>query len=220
MYRKLWTKNIKTFIKEKTGKSIQTKDINNIKLQAVKEKDGGLSKGDILGNMLKELTVKRQAATLVEVDDSKNVDLVYIQTGEMREQYNKYPEILFVDTTYNVNIEAYPLLTMMVEDGDGRGKPVAYCFQRSETKVNLEKILDYFCRTNDTSKTKIVMVDKDLTEISVLKSKLPSATITPRERKWPDNCKCTTSNGTCDVVHWTVGHLRYWFFIYTINFFF
>ena len=164
-------------MKEKTGKSIQTKDINNIKLQAVKEKDGGLSKGDILGNMLKELTVKRQETTLVEVDDSKNVDLVYIQTGEMREQYNKYPEILFVDTTYNVNIEAYPLLTMMVEDGDGRGKPVAYCFQRSETKVNLEKILDYFCRTNDTSKTKIVMVDKDLTEISVLKSKLPSATI-------------------------------------------
>ena len=51
------TKNIKTFVKEKTGKSIQTKDINNIKLQAVKEKDGGLSKGDILGNMLKELTV-------------------------------------------------------------------------------------------------------------------------------------------------------------------
>ena len=94
---------------------------------------------------------------------AKNVDLVYFETGEMREQYNKYPEILFVDTTYNVNIEAYPLLTMMVEDGDGRGKPVAYCFQRSETKVNLEKNLDYFCRTNDTSKTKIVMVDKDLT---------------------------------------------------------
>ena len=121
--------------------------------------------------MLKELTVKRQATTLVEVDDSKNEDLVYIQTGEMREQCIKYPEFFFVDTTYNVNVEAYPLLTMMVEDGDGRGKPVAYCFQRSETKVNLEKILDYFCRTNDTSKTKIVMVDKDITEISVLKSK-------------------------------------------------
>ena len=104
-------------------------------------------------------------------------DLVYIQTSEMREQYQKYPEILFVDTTYNVNIEAYPLLAMMVEDGDGRGKPVAYCFQRSETKENLEKILDYFCKTNDTSKTKIVMVDKDLTEISVLRSKLPNADI-------------------------------------------
>ena len=52
--------------------------------------------------MLKELTVKRQETTLVEVDDSKNVDLVYIQTGEMRAQYNKYPEILFVDTRYHI----------------------------------------------------------------------------------------------------------------------
>ena len=96
--------------------------------------------------MLKELTVKRQATTLVEVDDSKNVDLVYIQTGEMREQYNKYPEILFVDTIYNVNIEAYPLLTMMVEDGDGRGKPVPYCFQRFfKSKIKLIKLKIPFC---------------------------------------------------------------------------
>ena len=54
--------------------------------------------------MLKELTVKRQATTLVEVDDSKNVDLIYIQTGEMGEQYNKYPEILFVDTDFMENL--------------------------------------------------------------------------------------------------------------------
>ena len=48
----------------------------------------------------------------------------------------------------------------------GMGKPVAYCFQRSETKENLEKILDYFCKINDASKTKIVMVGKYLTEIT------------------------------------------------------
>ena len=29
--------------------------------------------------------------------------------------------------------------------------------------------------------------------------------------------ECTTSNGTCDVVHWTVGHLLYLLFIYTIK---
>ena len=97
---------------------------------------------------------------MLAVDDSRNVYLVYIQTREMIEQYHKYQEILFVDTTYNVNIEAYPLLTMIFEDWDGRGKPVAYCFQISETKENLEKILDYFCRTNDTSKSKIIMVER------------------------------------------------------------
>ena len=84
---------------------------------------------------------------------------VYIQTGEIREQFHKNPETLFVDTTYNVNIDEYPLLRMMFEDGDGRGKPVAYCFQRSETKENLD-FFDYFCRTNDTSNTKIIMEHK------------------------------------------------------------
>lgn len=39
---------------------------------------------------------------------------------------------------YNLQrkLEAYSLSTIMAEDGDGRGKPVAYCFQRSETKDN------------------------------------------------------------------------------------
>lgn len=74
---------------------------------------------------------------------------------------------------YNLQrkVEAYSLLTIMDEDGDGRGKPVAYCFQRPGTKDNQERILSYFCDTNDTSKTKIVMVDKDLTGINVLISK-------------------------------------------------
>ena len=95
----------------------------------------------------------------------------------MKEQFQKYPEILFMDTTYNVNIEGYPLFAIMAEDGDGRGKPVAYCFVSSETKENLEKVLEYFCNFNDTSRTKIIMVDKDLWTINALKCKLPNAKI-------------------------------------------
>ena len=42
--------------------------------------------------------------------------------------------------------------------------------------------------------------------------------LTPRERKWPDNCECTTSNGTFDVVHWIVGLLAVLIIhFYTIN---
>ena len=65
----------------------------------------------------------------------------------------------------------------MAEDGDGRGKPVAYCFARSETKENLETVLDFFCNFSDVSGTKIVMVDKDLSIINSLKCKLSEATI-------------------------------------------
>ena len=58
-----------------------------------------------------------------------------------------------MDTTYNVSIVAYPLLTIMADDGDGRAKPVAYCFQRSKTKDSLKKIIDSFCKTNHYANT-------------------------------------------------------------------
>ena len=48
---------------------------------------------------------------------------------------------------------------------------------RRETKDPLEKIIDVFCENNDTSKINVIMVDKDLTEISVLESKIPDAHI-------------------------------------------
>ena len=171
------TKNIKAFVKEKTGKAIQTKDINNLKGEITKQKEGGLSRGKLLGIALDKLKENKQATTVCDVNDSKTVELIYIQTGEMKEHYNKYPEILFLDTTYNVNIEGYPLFAIMAEDGDGRGRPVAYCFVRSETKENLEKVLDYFCEFNDTSKTRVVMVDKDISVINALKCKLPNANV-------------------------------------------
>ena len=60
------TRNIESCIQEKrTGKSIQTKDINNVRQHDVNEKAGGLSKGSLLGNALKDLTVKIQATILV-----------------------------------------------------------------------------------------------------------------------------------------------------------
>ena len=171
------TRNIKTLIKEKTGKAVQTKDINNFKHDLGRKKEGGLSRGKLLGNALKKLTENKQATTVVDVDESDHVDLIYIQTAEMIEQYKKYPEIMFMDTTYNVNLEGYPLFAIMVEDGDGRGKPVAYCFIRSETKENIKQCLTHFCNFNDVSQSKVIMVDKDLTEINALKSKIPDAEI-------------------------------------------
>ena len=78
--------------------------------------------------MLSEFVVKIQATTYVDTDDINDVKFIYIQTGEMKEHFRKYPDILFMDTTYNVNMERYPLFTIMAEEADGKGKPVAYCF--------------------------------------------------------------------------------------------
>ena len=95
----------------------------------------------------------------------------------MKQMFAKFPGIIFMDNTYNICSEGYILNAILVEDQDGSGKPVAYCFMRRETKETLEKIIDVFCENNDTSRINVIMVDKDLTEISVLESKIPAAHI-------------------------------------------
>ena len=77
----------------------------------------GLSRGKLLGIALDILKETKQTTTVCDVDESKTVKLVYIQTGEKKENYNKNPKILFMDNTYNVNIEGYPLFAIMAEEG-------------------------------------------------------------------------------------------------------
>ncbi|XP_060069265.1 uncharacterized protein LOC132549354 [Ylistrum balloti] len=56
----------------------------------------------------------------------------------------------------------------MVEDSERHGRPVAYCYLKSEKKENISSAIRHFCKLNDTSSTTVAMVDKDLTEISVI----------------------------------------------------
>ena len=77
----------------------------------------------------------------------------------MNDHIRKYPEILFMDTTYKANIEGFAILA---GDGDGRGKPEAYCYVRSETKEHINKVLEKFCEHKDVTGMKIVVVGEDL----------------------------------------------------------
>lgn len=105
----------------------------------MKEKECGRRKGEIVAGVLSGLVVNKQATTIVDTDDTNDVKLIYIQNGEMKEHLKKYPDILFMGTTYNTNMEGYPLFTIMAEDNDDEGKHVAYCFLKNESKENLEK---------------------------------------------------------------------------------
>ena len=154
------TKTIKNFIREKSGKVIQSKDIPKIRQTHQKEKEGGRTKGQIVSGALSGLVVNKEATTFIDTDDTNDVKLIYIQTGEMKEHFRKYPDILFMDTTYSINMESYPLFTIMAEYGDGKGKPVAYCFLKNESKENIEKTLTYFCDKNDVPYVRIVINER------------------------------------------------------------
>ena len=88
----------------------------------------------------------------LEVDEESNLDLLYIQTSKMQEMFQNFPTIIFMDNTYNVNIEGYILNAILVEDENGNGKPVAYSYMRRESKETLMRIKEIFGKHNDISK--------------------------------------------------------------------
>ena len=136
------------------------------------------TQGEVLSDMLNQLVDKDPNLTsILQSDENNDFDILYFQTSEMKQMFAKFPGIIFMDNTYNVCSEGFNLNAILVEDQDGSGKPVAYCFMRRETKESLERIIDIFCEQNDTSKVNVIMVDKDLTEINLLEEKIPHAHI-------------------------------------------
>jgi zinc finger SWIM domain-containing protein 3 len=74
----------------------------------------------------------------------------------MKEMYERYPDALFVDTTYCLNNIKYPALAMVVQDELGNSYPVCII------------LLD---------KTVAILIDKDLKEDEMLSKNFPNARI-------------------------------------------
>ena len=53
----------------------------------------------------------------------------------MRQIFQKFPEVLLVDGTYNINSVGMPLYCLMAEDGFGKGRVVFYAAISQELKM-------------------------------------------------------------------------------------
>ena len=96
----------------------------------------------------------------------------------MRQIFEKFPEVLLVDGTYNVNAIRMPLYCFMAEDGFGKGRVVFYAATCEEDATHLQKMVQMFKESNPNwNSIRIVVIDKDFTEWKVLKEELPDATI-------------------------------------------
>lgn len=64
-------------------------------------------------------------------------------------KYSNYGHVLFVDTTYKLNIEGFPLSVFLVEDVLGCSVSVMYTFVCHETANILQTVVDCFAENND-----------------------------------------------------------------------
>jgi hypothetical protein len=69
----------------------------------------------------------------------------------MKETLAKNPDVLFLDTTYRVNIENFCLQAFVVMDKDGFGQPVCLVFLRNEKEPTLRPVFGKFKQENTVS---------------------------------------------------------------------
>ncbi len=60
-----------------------------------------------------------------KVDNSKNVHLFFYQNDHMKSLYKQYGQVLFVDGTYKLNENNYPVYLFVVQDRHGKSQVVA-----------------------------------------------------------------------------------------------
>ena len=110
------------------------------------------------------------------MNEEDSLEVLYYRSGLMKQLFHKFPEILLVDATYNVNGVAMPLYCLMVEDGFGNGRVVHYAATTAEDTEHLQKIVQSFKDENSAwSDIRVIVVDKDFTEWKVLKEEFPDA---------------------------------------------
>lgn len=114
---------------------------------------------------------------IYDEETSKTLLMVYYQNIEMKKLYSQYGEILFIDGTYSLNKNNYPLYLIAVRDCNGNSQVVAFAIVAYERQLILDKFIELFSKMNPMEKTFSIMIDKDLTEWNVLSKYIPNAGI-------------------------------------------
>jgi hypothetical protein len=71
----------------------------------------------------------------------------------------------------------FPLVTHRVEDGDGVGQPVAFAVLCLEDEGSTKRFLNFIAGNNDISRTKVAVVDKDMSEINAIRQEWPHVSV-------------------------------------------
>lgn len=158
-------------LKEQTGKAVIAKDLHNLKRSTY-----GQDEAALLQDQLKHCKTAYGAKTLIVTDESKELQVLFIQTPHMQRAFRAFPEVLLLDATYRTNKLKMPLFVFVVQDGSGISHAVAYAFVACEQQHVVTRLLEVFVRENPAAlDTKVVVVDKDFAEIAAIKTAFSSS---------------------------------------------
>eukprot|EP00644_Phytophthora_capsici_P007316 jgi/Phyca11/55771/gw1.21.167.1 len=96
----------------------------------------------------------------------------------MRELFDRFPEVLMIDATHGTNSSKYKVFSIMAHDVFGKGQFVQHAVVQNERRPTLLTALEEFKKNNPAwSRIKCILIDKDFTEMSVLKVAFPDVVV-------------------------------------------
>ena len=171
---------------EKHGAKIIPKDIYNIKQKMFDDFDLSKVPKEQREIVALEKVIEKQRKIdgadyfkFVKSNDSNDLYAIYYQNNKMKEFYSRYPNIIFVDTTYKLNDNNYPAMFLVVQDEEGHSYPVCIIILAYERKSLFDACFKFFLNDNTltVSKTQAIMIHKDLKEDDMLSKNFPHARI-------------------------------------------
>ena len=75
----------------------------------------------------------------IVVNEDNVLEICYLQTNHMKQLYDIFPEIMFIDGTYSVNGHGMPLYCIMVKMGMGMEEWYIMLPLLKKTRYALEK---------------------------------------------------------------------------------
>ena len=169
---------VRSLLKDSSGKPLTLRDIHNQRVVNDKAAANGLSDTQLLVAAVDDMLQNDPGSEAVyAVNDNDELRLLFWQTSEMTQVYDKFPEVLFIDGTYCVNSVRMPLYCLCVQDGYGHGRVCGYALVADETFQSVYTVLEVFRDKNKKSTSDLctVIVDKDFTEIACVSQIFPNA---------------------------------------------
>ncbi|OWZ15088.1 LOW QUALITY PROTEIN: hypothetical protein PHMEG_00011338 [Phytophthora megakarya] len=111
-------------------------------------------------------------------DGNENVILatcIKLQTKYMGSLFDQFPEVMLLDVTHGTNRSKYKDFSFMAHDTFGKGQFVQHALLQNERWPTL--LTQTFKSNNPAWSIEFVLIDKEFTELSVLKQVYPNDTI-------------------------------------------
>ena len=109
-------------------------------------------------------------------DESSNFQGLFFQDHRMKQTFDVYPELIFVDATYKLLQIRLPVYLTLCEDSNGQSEITSVCLLATEDAESLMWMMDMFKNDNKNwTKTRAVTADKDIGERDSIKHCFPDA---------------------------------------------